>query len=96
MWRSLVARLNGVQEAGSSTLPTQTTSEQVSLVPIFYFKKSVTCSTVPPLSHKGTAFAGTLRLRRIFQVSLVTFFNSFSSFFFIANQSKKGYNKKAD
>ena len=40
--------------AGGEYPVTPTKSEQVTLVPIFLFKKSVTRCTVPPLSQKVT------------------------------------------
>ena len=58
MWRSLVARLNGVQEAGSSTLPTQTTWEHTKDVcSVFSFNICV-CGALAQLGAHNTGSVG--------------------------------------
>ena len=59
MWRSLVACMNGVHEAGSSSLLTQTTSEQSLLCSGLFFclrqkNKPSACSFARPLWQKVT------------------------------------------
>ena len=44
MWRSLVARMNGVHEAGSSSLLTQTSKKMhIDMVCILFYKSTHTC-----------------------------------------------------
>ena len=71
VWRSLVARMNGVHEAGSSSLLTQTTSEQGKYALLFCFAKEqglTACSSSIPRIFSLKISAGALFLaKRILQ-----------------------------